>query len=155
MKEEFDSTKKVIEELKGYNRKLEDDLKSSLEKVKDLELRLEDAKIKITEFETYKMQTTAKEKDFELMKVDLISKQKELESMKSELAEFMNIREDYEQKMKANEDKISELQTRNQNLEAQMLQAINISKLLKEVREILTHKGFISEMEFENIMRQL
>lgn len=181
MKEEFNSTKNVFEELKGYNRKLEDDLNNSLQNVKELGLKLKDTENKITgletEYENYKNQTAAKEKESESIKNDLeanivenekelesmknelkvkiTEKEKELESMKSEFMKIANIKEEYEQKIKANESKISDLQTRNQGLEAQMQQAINIPKLLKEVREVLAHKGFISEMEFENIMKQL
>ncbi len=177
MKEEFNSTKKVFEELKGYNRKLEDDLNNRLQNVKELELQLKDTENKITEYKNYKNQTAAKEKEFESIKNDLetknseknkelesmkneleakiTEKEKELESMKSELTEITNIKEEYELKIKDDESKISDLQTRNQGLETQMQQAINIPKLLKEVREVLSHKGFISEMEFENIMKQL
>lgn len=177
MKEEFNSTQKVFEELKGYNRKLEDDLNKSLQNVKDLELKLKDAENKITEYQMYKDQTLATEKQFESIRnnleakfnekekeleamknqleVKINEKENKLESMKNELIDIINIKQEYEQKIKTNEIKISDLQKRNQELEAQMLQAINIPKLLKEVREVLAHKGFISEMEFENIMKRL
>ena len=71
------------------------------------------------------------------------------------LCTFSSKKEEYEKIIKDNESKISDLQTRNQTLEAQMLQTVNLPKILKEIREILVSKGFISEMEFENIMKQM
>jgi chromosome segregation ATPase len=136
-----------------------------------------------TECENYKNQTASKEKESELIKneleslknefdtkiaekekelesmkrefdIKIIEKEKEMESMKSELIEISNIKKENEQKVKDNEGIILDLKTRNQTLETQMLKAINLPKLLKEVREILVSKGFISEMEFENIMKK-
>jgi len=39
-------------------------------------------------------------------------------------------------------------------LEAQILDAVRLPKILKDIRNILVHKGFISEKEFEDIMKQ-
>ncbi|MFX1314212.1 MAG: coiled-coil domain-containing protein [Promethearchaeota archaeon] len=184
LREEFDSTKNVFEELKGFNRKLEEDLNSKLEHIKELELQLKDKDNKISEYVNYKNQAETKEKEFSSIRNDLETKmtekekelesiknelesvkneleakisekEKKIESIKNELTEYMNAKEKYEQDIKANEISIAELKKRNQDLEAQMLQAINIPKLLKEVREILAHKGFISEMEFETILRKI
>lgn len=106
----------------------------------------------------FEMEISEKEKKFESMKTEFDArnseKENELESMKRELTEISDIKDEYEKKIKENEGKISELQERNQTLETQMLQAINMPKLLKQVRDILVSKGFISEMEFEDIMKQ-
>lgn len=180
LKEEFKATTQVLEELKGHDGKLEDDLKSSLENIKELEVRLKDSNNKIadleTECENYRNQIVSKQKELESMKNEFekkntekekeltsmktefeaknSEKEKELESMTKELTEISNIKDEYEKKIKDSEGKISDLLERNQTLETQMLQAINTPKLLKEIREILVSKGFISEMEFENIMKQ-
>lgn len=172
-KEEFNATKSIFEELKESNRKLEIDLNIRLKDVKALELRLKDAENNLTEYQNYKNQSITKEKEFEsiinelkteinkkdkeldLLKNEMESKITEIASLKSELSDIKDIKEELEKSINQNEDTISDLKKRNQDLETQMRQAINVPKLLKEVKEILEHKGFISEMEFENIMKKI
>lgn len=163
LKDEFNATKSIFEELKESNRKLEADLNIRLEDAKALELKLKDAENKITEYQNYKNQTIAKEKEFESiineLKNEMESKipemEREIDSLKSELSDIKDIKEELEKSINQNEDTILDLKKRNQDLETQMLQAINVPKLLKEIKEVLEHKGFISEMEFENIMKKI
>ncbi|MFX1389159.1 MAG: hypothetical protein ACFE9Z_03740 [Promethearchaeota archaeon] len=88
----------------------------------------------------------------------IVSTEEKLKSCEINLAkkteENESIRKECEEKIKTNEKKLIDLESRNQTLESQMLDSVRFPKLLKEVRSILIHKGFISEKEFEDIMRK-
>lgn len=170
--------------MKENNAKLVADLNARFEEVKALKLKLAEAENKLSEYEEYNNQATIKSKEFkstindlktknsekekeiEALKKDLdiriTEKNNELEtteseltSLRNELSEIKSNKQNLEKKIEDHEGNILELKERNKELETQILQAINIPKLLKEVKEVLQHKGFISEMEFENIMKRL
>ncbi|MFX1277972.1 MAG: hypothetical protein ACFFA3_01050 [Promethearchaeota archaeon] len=177
LKKNVDTANSESKELKENNVKLVADLNARFEEVKALKLKIADAENKVSQYEEYKNQATIKNNELESKINDLKAKnsekEKEIESLKkdldilkseteskltslrNELSENKSNKQNLEKKIEDNEGIILELKKRNKELETQILQAINIPKLLKEVKEVLQHKGFISEMEFENIMKRL
>ena len=127
-------------------------MKESETKIKSLEI----------EFKNQKNHSVNKEKELESLKNDLEAKiaknQEKLDLAENNLAkkakENESIKAEYEEKIEDTKKKLVDLESRNRTLEAQILDAVRLPKILKDIRNILVHKGFISEKEFEDIMKQ-
>ncbi len=144
----------------------------------DLEYKLSESTSKITELETKIQASTQKdemiekeksdlrtklEKEKEDLKNELNQKERENESLKKELKETVSDKdaeiENLKKERGGKTDELSELKQKIKSLEETLEGTISEAKgapqLLEEINNILIHKGFLSDREFEDILQKL
>jgi len=127
-----------VTKLKSKESELEKNLTEAVAKITTLESQLNFTSEKASEIE---QKINFKEKEVQNLKNDLKRKDIELESLKSNL--------------EAKNNKNNELINRINSLEIQFLEAKTSPRIMIKIREVLEHKGFITDKELEQLIKDL
>ncbi|MFW9872895.1 MAG: hypothetical protein ACFFG0_07320 [Candidatus Thorarchaeota archaeon] len=175
-----EQTQSLLETQKNFERAREEKLYADAEINKfksskaELENKLTEANSKITELEdklkesSLKAERSEKEKDnilenYELeksgIKDELQQRKNEIEDLKKELQttisekyiEIETLKDERDTQVK----EINALKQKIENIEETMHKAKGVPQLIEEIKEIMTHKGFLSDKEFDDLIEKL
>ncbi|MHA1985608.1 MAG: hypothetical protein ACW98D_03115 [Promethearchaeota archaeon] len=143
-------------------------LKSALEKkigegdsrITELENNLKEVSLKAETLEEEKVKVNANlEKEKADLKEDLQQKENEIEDLKKELQtinsdKYIEI-ESLKNQNEAKATEIASLTQKLESLEDTISEAKGAPQLMEEVKDIMAHKGFLSDREFDDLLRKL
>ncbi|MFX1409849.1 MAG: hypothetical protein ACFFA6_05830 [Promethearchaeota archaeon] len=101
----------------------------------------------------------ASEKEKKELKSELEQKNNELEGLKKDLQKSISDKYVEVETLKDEKDKkvieIEELNNKIKTLEETISEAKGAPQLMEEIKEIMMHKGFLSDKEFEDLLERL
>lgn len=149
-----------ITKLKNSKLEIEKKLAETEPKITELENKLKDSSLKADTIEKEKGDVRSNlEKEKFSLKEDLQQKENEIADLKKEVQ--TTISEKYveiESLKNENEAQATEITTLKQKIESfedSISEAKGAPQLMEEVKNIMTHKGFLSDREFDDLLQKL
>ena len=150
--------KKKFERIKEEKLYVDAETNKFKSSISEMEEKLSEANSKITELEklSEKIETLENEKND--LRAELEQKNNEIESLKKDLqksisdkyVEVESLKDEKELKVK----EVEALNDKIKALEETIFEAKGAPQLMDEIKDILMHKGFLSDKEFEDLLER-
>lgn len=149
-----------ITKLKNLKSEVEKKLGETESKITGLAIKLKEVSLRAETLEEEKVNVkTNLEKEKVDLKEDLQQKENEIEDLKKELQttnsdKYVEI-ESLKNENGAQATEIATLTQKLESLEDTISEAKGAPQLMEEVKDIMAHKGFLSDREFDDLLRKL